>query len=155
MQYMILSFKSDLIKDLLVSLRKFNNFMMHVVCCITFFFQLQMEELYVEILYTILHMIGADVDKSEISPLVDHLKEAFHMDDEKHEQLLDIATMREEPYLKANVEIFEAKRLLGKDMLGSSDPYCTFYLTTNPLARYNTSYKPKTLDPIWNEDFVL
>ena len=120
-----------------------------------FFFQLQMEELYVEILYTILHMIGADVDKSEISPLVEHLKEAFHMDDEKHEQLLDIATMREEPYLKANVEIFEARRLLGKDMLGSSDPYCTFYLTTNPLARYNTSYKPKTLDPIWNEDFVL
>ena len=152
MQYIILSFKSDLKKDLFVSL----NFMMHVVCCITFFFfQLQMEELYVEILYTILHMIGADVDKSEISPLVDHLKEAFHMDDEKHEQLLDIATMREEPYLKANVEIFEAKRLLGKDMLGSSDPYCTFYLTTNPLARYNTSYKPKTLDPIWNEDFVL
>ena len=114
-----------------------------------------MEELYVEILYTILHMIGCDADKGEIAPLVDHLKEAFHMDDDKHAQLLDIATMREEPYLKANVEIFEAKNLPGKDMLGLSDPYCTFYLTTNPLARYNTSYKPKTLAPIWNEDFVL
>lgn len=115
----------------------------------------QIEELYVEILYTILHMIGCDADREETSRLVDHLREAFHMEQEKHEQLLDIATMREEPYLKANVEIFEAKGLIGKDMLGSSDPYCTFYLTTNPLARYNTSYKPKTLDPKWNEDFVL
>ena len=118
-------------------------------------FVLQMEELYVEILYTILHMIGCDAEKTETNALVEHLKDAFHMEDEKHQKLLDIATMREEPYLKANVEIFEARGLLGKDMLGSSDPYCTFYLTTNPLTRYNTSYKPKTLDPTWNEDFVL
>ena len=115
----------------------------------------QMEELYVEILYTIFHMIGCDAEKTETHVLVEHLKDAFHMDDDKHGQLYDIATMREEPYLKANVEIFEAKGLIGKDMLGSSDPYCTFYLTTNPLARYNTSYKPKTLDPCWNEDYVL
>ncbi len=115
-----------------------------------------MEELYVEILYSVLHMIGCDAEKAEVTSLVSHLKDAFHMDDdEKHAQLYDIACMREEPYLKANVEIFEARGLLGKDMLGSSDPYCTFYLTTNPLARYNTSYKPKTLDPVWNEDFVL
>ncbi len=114
-----------------------------------------MEELYVEILYTILHMIGCDAETEDTTPLVEHLKEAFHMDDDKHGQLLDIATMREEPYLKANVEIIEAKGLIGKDMLGSSDPYCTFYLTTNPLARYNTSYKPKTLDPTWGEEFVL
>ena len=114
-----------------------------------------MEELYVEILYTILHMIGCDAEKTETNALIEHLKDAFNFEDEKHQKLLDIATMREEPYLKANVEIFEARGLLGKDMLGSSDPYCTFYLTTNPLTRYNTSYKPKTLDPTWNEDFVL
>ena len=61
-----------------------------------------MEELYVEILYTILHMIGCDAEKDETNSLVDHLKEAFHMDDEKHQQLLEIATMREEPYLKVS-----------------------------------------------------
>merc|ERR1719412_39939 len=63
--------------------------------------------------------------------------------------------MREEPYLKANLEIFEARGLIGKDISGNSDPFCTFYLTTNPLARYNTSYKARTLNPVWNEDFVL
>jgi Ca2+-dependent lipid-binding protein len=40
-------------------------------------------------------------------------------------------------------------------MSGSSDPFCTLYLTTNPLARHYTSYKARTLNPIWNEDFVL
>ena len=49
--------------------------------------------------------------------------------------------MREEPYLKANLEIVEARSLVGKDMSGSSDPFCTCYLTTNPISRFNTSYK--------------
>jgi hypothetical protein len=53
------------------------------------------EELYVEILYTVLHMIGCDADREEQAELVNHLKEAFHMDDDKHKQLLDIAIMRE------------------------------------------------------------
>ena len=38
-----------------------------------------MEELYVEILYTIFHMIGCDAEKTDQGALVDHLKEAFHM----------------------------------------------------------------------------
>ena len=53
----------------------------------------------------------------------------------------DISSMREEPYLKANLEIVEARSLVGKDMSGSSDPFCTCYLTTNPISRFNTSYK--------------
>lgn len=61
----------------------------------------------------------------------------------------------QEPYLKANLEIVEARELIGKDSAGRSDPFCTFYLTTNPLLRFNTSYKDKTLDPQWGEDFVL
>ena len=50
--------------------------------------------------------------------------------------------------MKANLEIFEARGLIGKDISGNSDPFCTFYLTTNPLARYNTSYKARTLNPV-------
>lgn len=136
---------------------------------------LTLEDLYVEILYTILHMIGCDADKEHQMSLILHLQKAFHMENEKHKQLLNIATMREvtpqhltaiaedliepldfqEPDLKVNLEIHEARGLIGKDMSGSSDPFCTFYLTTNPKSRYNTSYKPKTLDPQWNEEFVM
>ena len=46
------------------------------------------------------------------------------------------------------MDIFEARGLIGKDISGNSDPFCTFYLTTNPLARYNTSYKARTLNPV-------
>jgi len=116
---------------------------------------LTVEELYVEVLYTILHMIGCDTGEVNEVELIKHVQSSFHMDQEKHEQLLEIATMKEEPYLKTNLEVHGAKNLLGKDMTGQSDPFCTFYLTTNPHARCNTSYKPKTLNPTWNEDFVL
>ena len=57
--------------------------------------------------------------------------------------------------MKCNLEVHGARSLRGKDISGLSDPFCTFYLSTNPHARYNTSYKPKTLNPTWNEDFVL
>jgi len=116
---------------------------------------LTVEELYVEVLYTVLHMIGCDVDQVSETELINYVRDAFHMDEEKHQQLLEIATMKEEPYLKTNLEVHGARNLIGKDISGQSDPFCTFYLTTNPLARYNTSYKPRTLNPTWNEDFVL
>jgi len=116
---------------------------------------LTLEDLYVEILYTILHMIGCDADQQKKLQLIQHLQNAFFMEQDKHQQLLDIASMREEPDLKVNLEIMEARNLIGKDMSGSSDPFCTFYLTTNPKSRYNTSYKSKTLNPQWNEECVL
>ena len=56
---------------------------------------LQLDDLYVEIMYTILHMIGCEVQKEEQIELILHLKNAFHMDEDRHRQLLDTATMRE------------------------------------------------------------
>lgn len=97
-------------------------------------------------------MFAVQVNEAE---LISYVQQAFHMEGEKHQQLLDIATMKEEPYLKTNLEVHSARNLIGKDMTGQSDPFCTFYLTTNPHARYNTSYKPRTLNPAWNEEFVL
>jgi hypothetical protein len=49
--------------------------------------------------------------------------------------LLNILSCIQEPYLKLNLEIHGARNLIGKDISGNSDPFCTFYLTTNPLAR--------------------
>lgn len=60
----------------------------------------QLEELYVEILYTILHMLGCDVEQEDQTKLVGHLKAAFHMEDEKHETLYDIACMKEVQLIK-------------------------------------------------------
>ena len=40
---------------------------------------LQLDDLYVEILYTILHMIGCEVKQEEQVELIIHLKNVFHM----------------------------------------------------------------------------
>ena len=37
-------------------------------------------------MYCILHMIGSDAEREEQSALITHLREAFHMDDDKHTQ---------------------------------------------------------------------
>ena len=58
----------------------------------------QLEDLYVEILYTILHMIGCDADQQKKLQLIQHLQNAFFMEQDKHQQLLDIASMREVEY---------------------------------------------------------
>jgi len=56
----------------------------------------QVEELYTEVLHQIVHNVGCDVvtktDQEEVCAL---LKEAFKMDPEKHQQLLEIAQGRE------------------------------------------------------------
>jgi len=116
---------------------------------------LTLEELYVEVLYTIMHMIGCDAEEIPSSDLIVYIQSAFNLDEGQHQQLLDIATMKEEPCLKLNLEIHSAKNLIGKDISGNSDPFCTFYLTTSPQSRDNTSCKARTLNPVWNEDYTL
>ena len=59
----------------------------------------QLEDLYVEILYTILHMIGCDADQQKKLQLIQHLQNAFFMEQDKHQQLLDIASMREVKFI--------------------------------------------------------
>ena len=57
---------------------------------------LQIEELYSEILYEILHIIGCDAsDEEERTPLFSYLREAFKLDYEKHNHLLEMAREKE------------------------------------------------------------
>ncbi len=44
---------------------------------------LTLEELYVEVLYCVLHMIGCDAERDERDALIKHLRDAFHMTDDK------------------------------------------------------------------------
>lgn len=56
----------------------------------------QIEELYSEILYEILHIVGCDAAaEEERAPLFCYLQEAFKLDYEKHNQLLEMARAKE------------------------------------------------------------
>ncbi|KAK7866889.1 hypothetical protein R5R35_006049 [Gryllus longicercus] len=114
------------------------------------------EELYLEVLYEILHIVGCDASAAEErAALFTYLQEAFKLDDDRHNELLERAKAKEAPNILLNVEVIEAKELKSKDANGLSDPFCTLYLTSANTHRYNTSVKSGTLCPTWEEHFSL
>lgn len=114
------------------------------------------DELYTEILYVILHNVGCDFnyDTSQTA-LFSYAQEAFKIANDKHKQLLEAAENKEDPELMINVEVIQAKELRPKDSNGLSDPFVTLYLASNTSHRYNTSVKSMTLNPVWEEHFAL
>nr|XP_018917133.1 PREDICTED: protein unc-13 homolog 4B isoform X1 [Bemisia tabaci] len=114
------------------------------------------EELYVEVLYEIIHIVGADLSTDiQKESLFAFAQEVFKLDDETHHVLLETAQQKEAPNILLNVEVIEAKELSSKDANGLSDPFCTLFLSSAPTHRYNTSVKGQTLTPVWEEHFSL
>jgi hypothetical protein len=63
---------------------------------IIIFVDQQIEELYSEVLYEILHIVGCDASaEEERTPLFSYLQEAFKLDHEKHNHLLEMARAKE------------------------------------------------------------
>ncbi|XP_072759281.1 protein unc-13 homolog 4B isoform X4 [Anoplolepis gracilipes] len=117
---------------------------------------LNIEELYAALLYMTQHQIGFDVSKEcSQETLLNHLQNAFKVDNETHERVLKETKNLEPPELHLNVEVIEAKELISKDSNGKSDPFCALYLESAPTRRYNTAVKTCTLSPIWEEHFEL
>ncbi|XP_026733593.1 protein unc-13 homolog 4B isoform X3 [Trichoplusia ni] len=115
------------------------------------------DELYLEVLYEILHNVGGCDVSCEVGQLamLSYIQEAFKIANDKHTELLTQAEAKEPPELMLNVEVVEAKDLVPKDPNGLSDPFVTIYLMSNPTHRYNTSVKSGTLNPMWEEHFSL
>lgn len=120
-----------------------------------FFLSLQTEDLYEEILFEIYNNIGCENNDVCTSSLVEFAQEVFKISNSTHEEISEIAKKKEPPKLRLNVEILKAENLLSKDSNGMSDPFVTLYLESNSSHRYNSSVKPSTLNPIWEEHFSL
>jgi len=56
--------------------------------------------------------------------------------------------------IRIRVRIIEARGLKAADMGGTSDPFCEVRLLNN-VDVHKTKVIKKTLDPFWNEEFVL
>jgi len=52
-----------------------------------------------------------------------------------------------------NLVLLEARDLKPMDFNGKSDPYCI--MTVNGKQKQQSTYKPETLEPVWNEEFNL
>lgn len=116
---------------------------------------LQIEELYEEILYEILHNVGSDESKVDHEKLFKYMQEAFRIQEETHSELLEKARFKEAPELRLNIEIMEAKDLNPKDPNGLADPFVTLYIASAPSTRYTSSVQSETLNPRYEEHFSL
>ncbi|XP_076177568.1 C2 and C2B_Munc13-like domain-containing protein staccato isoform X3 [Ptiloglossa arizonensis] len=114
------------------------------------------EELYTALVYMTQHQIGYDVsNECGQEALLNHLQNAFKVDSETHQRVLEETRNLEPPEMHLNVEVIEAKELVSKDSNGKSDPFCALYLESAPTRRYNTAVKTSTLCPVWEEHFEL
>ena len=119
------------------------------------------EDLYCEVIYCLLHMIGNDAPEESTHQLIEHLRKAFRVDPQKHLLLHDKALTRDAPQLKLNLCVLEAKELACKDNLvadeqtSRGDPFVTVSLKSKPFDIKNTTCKARTIHPVWNETFVI
>ena len=118
-------------------------------------FNRQIEELYEEILYEILHNVGSDESKVDPEKMYKFMQEAFRMPEDTHKELLERAKVKEPPELRLNIEIVEAKDLNPKDPNGLADPFVTLYIASAPATRYTSSVQSATLCPKYEEHFSL
>ncbi|XP_054454454.1 protein unc-13 homolog D [Anoplopoma fimbria] len=142
--------------------------------------ELELKPLYKELLYTIAHMMGK-VSSTEVfteSQLHQYIKEAFTMTESEHNGLTERVRSTEPPVYCLMATVKEAKGILGKDISGFSDPYCLLTImedeeesrTRRSKAKpsksivkdavsndkiYQTDIKKQTLNPIWNQTFIL
>ncbi|XP_019499780.1 PREDICTED: protein unc-13 homolog D [Hipposideros armiger] len=136
--------------------------------------------LYEEALYTVLHRLGKPEPNhvTEASELLQYLQEAFHMEPEEHQQVLQQVQELERPIFCLKATVKQAKGILGKDVSGFSDPYCLLGIEQgmgvpggSPGSRrrqkavvkhtipeeqtHRTQVIAQTLNPVWDETFIL
>ncbi|XP_027626583.1 LOW QUALITY PROTEIN: protein unc-13 homolog D [Tupaia chinensis] len=136
--------------------------------------------LYEEALYTVLHRLGQPEPSHvpEASELLRYLQEAFHMEPEEHQQMLQRVRELQKPIFCLKATVKQAKGILGKDVSGFSDPYCLLGIEQglgvpggSPGARrrqkavvrhtipeeqtHRTQVITQTLNPVWDETFIL
>ncbi|XP_055006280.1 protein unc-13 homolog D isoform X3 [Boleophthalmus pectinirostris] len=141
--------------------------------------EFELKPLYKELLYTIAHQLGKASSPEVYSQaqLQQYIQEAFTMTDAEHSSLLQKVQDTESPVYCLMATIKEAKGILGKDVSGFSDPYCLLTVMVDEEQRrstqakskpcksvvknanldgiYQTDIKKQTLNPIWNQTFIM
>ncbi|CAL1264883.1 unnamed protein product [Larinioides sclopetarius] len=94
----------------------------------------QWQNLYVEVLYTIKHKLGANSSNyvAYTEELYEYARETFNMTHEEHEKFMAVAQDEKPPIPVLNVTVIEATGLEAKDPNGTSDPYCMLGIQPDP-----------------------
>jgi len=112
----------------------------------------EVEDVYVELVYSLIHAISrSDRLPSIVQDVFVYLQSAFQISSERHQQCLSTVRQRKPPDFSLQLGILQARHLKGKDVNGLSDPYCSVWISSSRQKLVNTTMKPRTLDPVWNE----
>ncbi|XP_066592429.1 BAI1-associated protein 3 isoform X2 [Prorops nasuta] len=86
----------------------------------------EMEQLYIEVLYTIANTVGASTGQYAHykEDLYRYAQDAFGVPQDQHRQYLNIASEEKPPIVVLSVVVIQAEGLEAKDANGFSDPYC-------------------------------
>ncbi|KAM8887841.1 protein unc-13 homolog D [Synchiropus picturatus] len=142
--------------------------------------EMELKPMYKELLYTIAHKIGqaSYTETFTDAQLHQYIKEAFTMTESEHDILMEKVQKTKPPAYCLMATVKEAEGILGKDVSGFSDPYCLLTIledddssktkqsAAKPLKSvvkdsasddkiYQTDVKNQTLNPIWNQTFIL
>ncbi|RVE59203.1 hypothetical protein OJAV_G00186240 [Oryzias javanicus] len=142
--------------------------------------EMELKPLYKELLYTVKHRMGKPSSPHVLADgqMHEYMREAFGMTESEHAALMDKVEKTEPPVYCLKAVVKEAKEILGKDVSGFSDPYCLLTIledeqetrtrrsksnqfkfvvkdATSDDRIYQTEIQKKTLNPIWNQTFIL
>lgn len=112
----------------------------------------ELEQLYIEVLYTIANTVGASTGQyvHYKEDLYKYAQEAFGVPPDQHRAYLNIACEEKPPIVILSVVVVEAEGLEAKDANGFSDPYCMLGIqpgnTGAPLSPQTnlTAHSPHT-----------
>ena len=86
--------------------------------------QADIEDVYLELLYTIRHQVGDTLyDVSDVN-MTDYVRSAFTIDADVHKRIDLLAQKEKPPVVILNAIVLEARNLVAKDADGFSDPFC-------------------------------
>lgn len=88
----------------------------------------QKEQLYIEVLYTIVNIVGAPAPGGQYNhfkeEMFQYAQRAFGVTNDRHKRLMNAASEEKPKIIVLSVVIQEAEGLEAKDANGFSDPYC-------------------------------
>ena len=113
------------------------------------------EKLYSQVLFCLLHPLGADFKQEKKFELLEHLRKAFQIEPARHLQLYNEASQLPSPDLRLSLQVVAARNLHSKDIGGSANPYCSLHIAHSSGNPQVTSCRQHTLDPEWGETFTL
>lgn len=117
--------------------------------------QISSREFYEEIVFQTVHRIGRGSLEFDNASLFAFIQKAFKITPDVHNKVVLNVKKKKPRSLNFNIDVIEAKDLTPMDANGLSDPFVSLYFESNESLKRTSAIKLKTLNPQFDEQFIL